>query len=264
MTRAGLCLLLISTLVGCNTPIGVMLGLGSAPTKPAVTIDILCDFDAGGTCTADNLRETLDRIVPPLAERPGSLLRLWAMGNDLGDTTLLASSTVPTASRRKNMQRAAWTRFVASTRSLFLGAYNASADTRHRRQSPIAEAITRVAWADSRAPDRYCLVLTDAREYSDVGGDLECGALPVAGTFTRQLQRHHVLAPQSLHGTTIAFCFVTIGTIDGRRCEATLERADKVRELWITALRAAGATRVFYSTAVPHLDGLEESHEHTD
>jgi hypothetical protein len=186
------------------------------------------------------------------------------MGNELADTTLLASATVPAQSRRQNTQRVASARFVTTTRSLFLGAYAASADTRRRYRSPIAEAITRVAWADSRAQDRYCLVLTDAREYSDVGGDLECGALPTTDAFTRQLQRHHVLAPQSLRNVTVAFCFVTIGSIDGRRCDATLERADKVRELWITALRAAGATRVFYSTAVPHLDGLEESHEHTD
>jgi hypothetical protein len=59
---------------------------------------------------------------------------------------------------------------------------------------------------------------------------------------------------------SVAFCFVTVGTIDGRRCDSTLERAHKVRELWITALRAAGASRVLYSTAVPHLEGLEIPH----
>jgi hypothetical protein len=256
-------LLAISIITGCNSPIGVMFGFGSAPTKAAVTIDILCDFDGGGTCTADNLRGTLDRVLPSLKDRPGSALRLWAMGNELGDTTLLATATSPPPARRKNMQRAMWTRFSATTRSLFLGAYTASADTRHRSQSPIAESLTRVAWADSTS-ERYCLVLTDAREYSDIGGDLECGALPTAGAFTRQLQRHHVLAPQSLRGITVALCFVTIGTIDGRRCDSTLERADKVRELWIAALHAAGATHVMYSTAVPHLEGLEGLHANTD
>lgn len=178
------------------------------------------------------------------------------MGNELGDTMLLATASVPYPTRRKNMQRAAWTRFTTTTRSLFLNAYAALSDTRHRHKSPIAESLTRVAWADG-ASERYCLVLTDAREYSDIGGDLECGALPAATVFTRQLQRHHVLAPQSLRGMSVAFCFVTVGTIDGRRCDSTLERAHKVRELWITALRAAGASRVLYSTAVPHLEGLE-------
>jgi hypothetical protein len=259
MRRAIALLVLVVMLVGCNSPFGIMLGLGHAAIKAGVTIDILCDFDGGGTCTADNLREALDRALPPVADRPGSVLRLWAMGNELADTTLLASATVPAPNRRKSAQRAAWARFVATTRSLFLGAYAASADTRHRRQSPIAESLTRVAWADG-APERYCLVLTDAREYSEIGGDLECGALPTAAAFTRELQRHHFLASQSLRGVSVAFCFVTIGTIDGRRCDSTLERADKLRELWIAALHAAGAARVLYSTAVPHLDGLEVAH----
>lgn len=263
MTRAVSLLLVALTVAGCNSPIGVMFGFGSAPIKSAVTIDILCDFDAGGTCTADNLRSTLEGVFPSLPDRPGSVLRLWTMGNELGDTALLATATVPPPTRRKKLQRAAWARFVTTTRSLFLGAYAASAETRQRYQSPIAEAITRVAWAESRTPERYCLVLTDAREYSDVGGDLECGVLPAAGTFTRQLQRHHVLAQQSLRGISVAFCFVTIGTIDGHRCPSTLERAAKVRELWIAALRAAGASRVMYSTAVPHIDGLEVPHGNT-
>ncbi|MGA8809589.1 MAG: hypothetical protein WB973_17095 [Thermoanaerobaculia bacterium] len=263
MTRAVSLVLIALTLAGCNSPVGIMLGFGHVPTKPAATVDFLCDFDAGGTCTADNLQEALDRVLPCLTDRPGSLLRLWAMGNQLGDTTLLASATVPSLTGRKNVDRTAWARFVKTTRSLFLGAYAATTDARHRHQSPIAESLTRVAWADS-ASERYILVLTDAREYSDIGGDLECGALPTASAFTRQLQRNHVLAPQSLRGTTVAFCFVTIGSIDGRRCDSTLERADKVRELWITALGAAGATRVLYSTAVPHLQGLEGRHATTD
>jgi hypothetical protein len=254
-------LLAALVLTGCNSPVGIMLGFGHTPVKPAVTIDILCDFDAGGTCTADNLRETLDRVLPALTNRPGSSLRLWAMGNELGDTMLLATASVPPPARRKNLQRGAWTRFATTTRSLFLNAYAALSDTRHRHKSPIAESLTRVAWAADGPSERYCLVLTDAREYSDIGGDLECGVLPAATTFTRQLQRHHVLAPQSLRGVSVALCFVTIGSIDGRRCDSTLERADKVRELWITTLRAAGATRVFYSTAFPHLDGLEVSHD---
>ena len=260
MRRVVSMLLAALVFTGCNSPIGMMLGFGHTPVKPAVTVDILCDSEAGGTCTAANLREALDRLLPSLSTRPGSSLRLWAMGNELGDTTLLATASVPPPTRRKNMQRAAWARFITTTRSLFLGAYAASADTRQRHKSPIAESLTRVAWADG-ASERYCLVLTDAREYSDIGGDLECGALPTPTVFTRQLQRHHVLAPQSLRGMSVAFCFVTVGTIDGRRCDSTLERAHKVRELWITALRAAGATRVFYSTAVPHLDGLEVSHD---
>ena len=48
MKRVVSLLLAALVLTSCNSPIGIMLGFGHAPIKPTVTVDILCDFDAGG------------------------------------------------------------------------------------------------------------------------------------------------------------------------------------------------------------------------
>ena len=250
MRRVGVVILILAVAVsvaGCGKYIETIAAWSGATDKPQpvpVTIDVLCDPSSGSTCTAETLRQEVERALRRASERPGSVVRVWMQGRNIETTRIIASATSP--ARRASGRRAraeAESRWI-ETESAALCSAAEEAMRKPVRRSPIAEAITVVALAPPPAGGtREIVAITDALEMSDFG-QFECGRLPKPEAFARSLARHGVLPPGSLRGIDVRFCHVDLGAIDGGRCAVSLARAAEIRAIWTAALTAADASHV--------------------
>ncbi len=252
--------LICAVLAGCDSDAARLFGLAAPlPPKPALAVDLICDGRGGGTCNAQSLAATCDEVLPRVAERPGSRVTLWNVGETVADTAVVASVTAPDSPpRARRAIHDTQACFISTARATLLARLTAHADGPAPHRTPLAEAITRIAWAGAGTPNRTIIVITDGREVSDFA-DMECGTLPTVAQFVRDLTAARVLTPGTLARTDVQFAFVTIGRIDRNRCAVTLERADAIRSLWTAALKHAGATRFAYHTGTPQLNFEEES-----
>lgn len=244
-----------SNIVGAVTSV---IGLEEKTAQPPELLDLVIDGSEGSPASPETVEATIKMALAYAAARPGSEVRLWVLGLDLTDTRLLASVTSKAPKRRGERGRVAEAaRFTETSLPYLLQAARPIFDSPAKKQSPIAEGISRVAY--SRAPvgmRRRLIVITDARE---VGGplkvDFECDKkLPTVEAFRAALQREAMFAPDSLRDTSVHFAFVALGAIPKRGCRVTFARAQHIEALWRTACEQAGATHVDFSTSTPHLE----------
>lgn len=236
-------------LAGCDSDTLQRWGLQNETPLPPRMTDLLCDAGRGSTCNAATLGKVLDAELTAMVPRPGSVLRVWTLGEQVSETEVVVTIVSPSITRRGRQSRAqAIDDFVSASKTKILAATAPRMKAmRERRRSPIAESISRIALASALVSmARRIVVLSDGRE---VGvADLECGELsPIE--FLAALDAHSALAPRSLNGIDIDFTYASLGVVDRGRCEATLERALKTRELWRAAFKRAGARSFTYRTA---------------
>jgi hypothetical protein len=258
---------LLSACGGADTPqqhglLGIVtsaVGLNEAAPKPAEVLDVVVDASEGSPGSIATVETTVNRALVYAAERPGSEVRVWALGLELSDTRLLASVRSAAPKRRgERARKAEAQRFMDASKPLLLQAVRPIFEHPATKQSPIAEGIARVAY--SRAPARIhrkMIVITDAREVS--GGplrvDFECDKkLPDAKTFVATLHRNALLTAHTLDNTDVYFAFVALEEIPKRGCPVTLARAQQIELVWRAACAAAGATTVSFTTDGPQLD----------
>lgn len=234
-------------------------GLSEPTPKSAEVLDIVIDASDGSPASMANVETTVTAALVQATDRPGTEIRLWALGLELTDTRLLAS--VRSSGPKRRGERARKTeaqRFIDASRALLLQAARPIFEHPATKQSPIAEGIARVAY--SRAPagiHRRIIVITDARE---VGGgqlrvDFECDKkLPDAKAFVATLQKNALLAAHTLDNTDVYFAFVALEAVPKRGCPVTLARAQQIELIWRAACAAAGATTVSFTTDGPQLD----------
>ena len=220
-----------------------LLGVKDKPVAQPVTIDVLCDPSRGSTCTKATLRLVLTQSLNTAVDRPGSSVRLWMQGHDVATTCMIAaaisSRTKLTGKHSKLRHQQRW----VSTQVRILTDKAAVHLLKKRRRSPIAESITRAALARTESPmPRVLIVVSDGLEVSTFG-DFECGTLPSAKRFVRDLQHNNVLPARSLSGISVHFSHADLAPIDGERCAVTLKRVGEISNLWSAAIRAAGAER---------------------
>lgn len=257
----------ILTLGGCSREnagstdhLGVIssaVGLQEEAAKSAEMLDIVIDASDGSPGSMTTVETTLKSALTYAADRPGSVVRLWALGLELSDTRLLASveSTAPKR-RGERARKNEAARFIDASLPYLLQAARPIFDHPAKKQSPIAEGISRVAY--SRAPagmHRRIITITDARQ---VGGqlklDFECDMkLPKVEAFVADLHKQAMLTPDSLRDTDVHFAYVALGAIPKRGCQVTLARAQHIESMWRAAFTAAGATSVAFTTDEPRL-----------
>jgi hypothetical protein len=232
-------------------------GLREEPPKPAEMLDLVIDASDGSSASMATTEATITQALTYAAERPGSEVRLWVLGLELADTRMLASVRSSAPKRRgERARKNEAARFIEASLPYLLQAARPVFDNPAKKQSPIAEGISRVAY--SRAPagmHRIIIAVTDARQ---VGGELaldfECDEkLPNADRFVADLQKHAMLTPETLRDTDVYFAYVTLGAIPKRGCEVTLARAQHIETMWRAAFLAAGAKVVEFSTDAPRL-----------
>ena len=215
------------------------IGLKDPPAPPPVTVDILCDTSPGAPCTEATLLATIEVVLPQIAQRPGSTLRLWSMGETVADTSVIGSVTsTPPAKTTVQARKAHAERFLTTARSYLQKAAEPLFAT-HPRRSPIAETMSKVLLSTSSGT-RHLVVITDAREVSDLS-NFECGQLPKTEQWLKRLHDVRVLSPGSLRDTHVAFIHVEYARIDRERCPVTMQRIAQTNELWRAAFQSAGA-----------------------
>lgn len=230
-------------------------GLAEEPLPPGEMLDLVLDASEGSPASAATLEATLKPTLQYAAARPGTTVRLWALGMELSDTRLLTSvqSTAPKR-RGERARKAEAQRFIDMATPLLLQAAQPVFERPAKKQSPIAEGISRVAYSAAPATiARHIIIITDARQ---VGGvlkfDFECGTVPAPATFVTRLQANAILAPKTLANTTIHFAYVALEAVPKRRgCTVTLARAQQIEAAWRAALTAAGARTVVFTTDSP-------------
>jgi hypothetical protein len=237
------------------TRVARSVGLADQPPPPSLTLDVVCDPSKDSTCTTESLDATLASVLPVIAERPGSVLRVFMVGPDLASTKMLPTveNNLPT-SGNANTAKTAKARFIDASRTALMAAAQPYLAGNTKGGSPIAEALTTVAMAAVHTDSRAICVITDGREVSAIGGmDFECDdPLPTPQTFAKTLQKARVLPPGSLAGVTVSFTYLTITPIHRkeRGCVETLARLAQIRELWTAAIEAAGGTADFSTTTI--------------
>ena len=124
-----------------------------------------------------------------------------------------------------------------------------------RGGSPIAEGLTAVAMTEARTEERVICLISDGRQVSAIGGDMECDdPLAAPKGFVKALQRERVLPPNSLTGIRVFFTCMTVTPIQRKGCAETLGRLALMQELWTEAIDAAGGQVTFKTGTI---DGRE-------
>jgi hypothetical protein len=223
----------------------VSAGICDAPPAPTFTIDIVCDSSAGSTCTKEAIAETLDGVLPALVERPGSTLRLWSMSGTVDGVVTLGIITSPeTASAARAREREQDAFVKAAKTSLLLSVDGALAHP--APQSPIADTLARVLMAAAGDERRSVVLISDMREFQKGRYDFECGPLPSPADFTQRLVQERVLTRESMNNVAVAFTYVGVPAVDGRRCEATIQRARDIEAIWRGLVTSTGGTVIAY------------------
>lgn len=234
----------------------VALGACDVPVPCPEAVDILIDRSTGAPDIATRRTQSIRVAAQFIAERPGSLLRVWVLGDDLAHTEIVREVSSPTLPKTRRARVQHLDRFVRETVAEFDAALTRASATSPPRRSPIAEGITKItALADGRGLPRRLIVVTDGREVSSVA-DFECTRrLPSTSHFRVALARGHLLQAGALQNVRVEFAHVAGAPIVGRRrCEVNAERELHMRALWLDALHAAGARHVRIESGPPNLD----------
>jgi hypothetical protein len=249
--------LILLLLVGCARMehVAEEVGLTDPPAPPPLTVDLLCDTSPGAPANASTLTETLDVVLPQIAARPHSILRVWSMGDSVADAAVVGSveSTLPKksgAQARKTHEE----RFLTTART-YLQKAAEPLFTNTPRRSPIAETMSKMLLSTTLGA-RHLVVITDAREVSDLG-NFECGHLPTTEEWLSRLHAARVLTPGSLRSTHVYLVHVEHARIDRERCPVTMQRIAQTNDLWRAAFQAAGAASVTITNDALTLEGDE-------
>lgn len=221
-------------------------GLLDQEAKPRRFL-ILCDASLLAPCSVETLTRTLDEVLPAAGAQAGSPIEVWMLGNSsVGDTRSLGEQVSPLLSDvREKLRKQKLASWQAEARTFFLKAAEPFFKATRPKRSVLTESISKLALAHDHQLPTELIVISDAREVSSVGGDLECGAPPSPASWTSRLQRRSILSPGTLTATKVYWTFVGMGST-APRCATKLKQEMAVRALWQHALAAAGAESVIF------------------
>lgn len=224
------------------------LGLKNAPPPVAIELDVLCDY-GGSPCTPERLRAVADAAFGQMALRSGSTIRLWWLGNTVGETVLLTSTTIPPSHgeslRARETHRA---QVIEAGRASFEKASAPLFASFARRRSPLLESVGKIALASS-SRSREVWLVSDLLEEGLYR--FECGALPDEDSFRASLAA--ILPEESLRGVTVYGIYATPSSIDRDRCAVSVERFRAITALYETGVGQAGGRFHLSATSIPTL-----------
>jgi hypothetical protein len=230
----------------CGKLVELESALGHQEHRNPLTIDLLLDASLHSTGSPETLRGTLDAIIPYVAARPGSAIRLWTLDEHLA-ARLVAQREVTSPKRTTPKAIIAHERrWTADTMDYLQTAAAPVFAAGPAQKSRIAEALTRIAGADAPTAERLLVYVGDMRETGVIRS--ECAPnLPDPQTFLARLHEQGLLLPKSMPYPVI-FAYTSITTPSDVLCD-TPARSLALQNLWRAALTSAGATPTFFITA---------------
>lgn len=218
---------------------------------------LLCDTSLLAPCDASTLAASLDVVLPAASRDGGCPVEVWMLGGtSIGDLRSLGEKISPTLPEaRDKVREGTRERWRGETRAFYLRAAEPFFKV-HPRRSVLAEGITKIMMAHPPDPQlpMDLIIVSDAREVSIVGGDLECDTPPAPSIWTAKLQRRGILAPGTLANTRVYWTYVQLGSA-APRCRASVQQEQLVRGVWSHVLSAAGAERVAFLSGPVVLGG---------
>ena len=242
--------------VGCGgdglSSVARSVGLADVPPLSPEVIDIACDLSVDTPCTATTLATTLDCVLPYAAIRPETHVRLYGIGRDVSDITMVAEQVVPrmrsTKKKALKRERLAW---IDAASRVFAAAAEPMLRQRRVTRSPLFEGASRVALAEVPGITQRVLVyLTDGLQFSELA-DWECG--DVDPGIVARLHHERVLPPGSLKDTRVFLSFASFSQASKGRCRSSISRITTITDAWRRILREAGASDVTVSSGVAPL-----------
>jgi hypothetical protein len=238
-----LAVLLLGT-IGCDAP----------PPAPRIVADLLLDGSPGTLVDLRAAEEDLSVVLPVIAGRPGSVLRVWGLPQNPADIRELAQVRSTSASRpAKRTVAAHERRFVAESTEHLVPAISAYFAEARLTRSPIAESLGRLLLAPVPSGSHRVVVLaSDAAEESDLARFEAPRSLPTTEVFLARLDRAGILLSGTACGTTIVFTHC-----QPRPGSAALRRYDGIKTLW-TAAASRAAARLEFTTGTIPLDAINQ------
>ena len=226
------------------------LGIVDPPRPAPEWITFICDGSDQSTCDAGAADEQIQLIARYTIARPGTHFEVQLLGPSASESIVLGRIDAPESSvRGRSALRAQEERFLAAVRTQVCRPVERELRRTRPRRSEIAEAITRATLVPTNGRLRRIVVMSDLREYSDLL-DAECRPLPTRAEWLAKLRRRHLLPAGSLAGARVHFARAFGGPATGRGCSWSVARDLALRELWGTAVQAAGAAEVTFSSEV--------------
>jgi hypothetical protein len=227
-------------LAGCDDLRGFFVG---PPPPVPFAVDVLVDASedsSGSPATATTVITTAARSV---ADRPGSLLRVWVLGPTVGRTRIVSTASVPAASRAgKRFRDAARDAFLRDTLPVLLGPVMAALKEPAPRRTPLAQSLLLIALAEApMRAQRHLLVITDLRE-SELWG--ECSRPPSVERVNELLRANN--CPTRLSGIKVAFAYCGLRPAANPRCGLSVTAYEDLRNFWRQWVAANGGTATFY------------------
>lgn len=222
---------------------------GCQPTPPLapISVEYIVDASPGSGIDLRAFQEDLTVLLPVLAERPGSVLRVTGLTQDPSDRRVLGEvrSTTPSRPARRTVM-AHERRFVAESTERLVTGISAYFSEARLTRSLIAESLGRALLATVPTGTRRILVVaTDGAEESDLGRFEAPRLLPTAEAFLHRLETAGILLPSSACGTLIVFTHMR-----PRQGSAALRRYDSIKALWTAAVTRAGGHVTFTTDSI--------------
>ena len=232
-----LLVLLVGT-IACDAP----------PPATRVVADLVLDGSPGTLVDLRAAEEDLGVLLPVIASRPGSVLRVWGLPQDPADIRELAQVRSTAASRpAKRTVVAHERRFVQESTERLVPVISAYLSEARLTRSPIAESLARLLLAPVPPGTRRVVILdSDAAEESDLARFEAPRPLPTTEVFLARLDRAGILLSGSACGTTIVFAHCK-----PRPGSAALRRYDGIKSLWTAAANRAAAHLEFTTGPIP-------------
>lgn len=229
-------------------------GIVDAAPLPPRTGDAVCDWTLGAPCTPERFRATVQAELSHLSTAPGSSLRAWGFGRDVGTCRPYTTVTVPEVEGSDRERAVAREAFVTATTDRVMTAMAPLFAEARASRSPILEAVTKVATTSAAGRgERAILALSEGLQSSVTVGDWECLPIEPVPTLLPRLTAARILEPGSLRGVALQFCFFDPSVIDQQRCPSVIGRALTVTDTWRSLARHAGARSVTFSPGLPVL-----------
>jgi hypothetical protein len=215
---------------------------GPPPPVPFV-LDVLVDASEDSSGSPATATSVVTMAARSVADRPGSLIRVWVLGPTVGRTRIVSTATVPSPHRAgKRFREATKDAFLRDTLPVLLNPVIAALKEPAPRRTPLVQSLLLIALAEAPVhAERHLVAITDLRE-SELWG--ECSRPPNVERVNELLRATN--CPTRLSGVKVSFAYCGLRPAKNPRCGLSVTAYEELRNFWRQWVAANGGTATFH------------------